>query len=58
MKEFLVKNAWPVFFYRSFSSFILEYTPMEKYSDIGYFIWILSFYLIYLQRKQPKKPNA
>ena len=62
MKDFLIKNAWPIFFIGLFSSFILEHTPMEKYlgrySDIGYFIWLLSFYLIYLQRNQPKKPNA
>ena len=58
MKDFLVKNAWPVFFIGLFSSFTLEHTPLEKYlgqySDIGFFIMLLSFYLFYLQSKQPK----
>ena len=58
MKDFFVKNAWPVFFIGLFSSFILEHTPLAKYlgqySDIGFFVMLLSFYLFYLQSKQPK----
>ena len=58
MKDFLVKNSWGVFFIGLFSSFILEHTPLDKYfgqySDIGFFIMLLSFYLFYLEKKQSK----
>lgn len=59
MIDFLVKNAWPVFFIGLFSSFILEHTPLTNYlgqsRDIGFGIILLSFYLFYLEKKAIKK---
>ena len=51
MKDFLVKNAWPVFF---IGFFIAMADVLGQFSYIGFFIMLLSFYLFYLQSKQPK----
>ena len=51
MKDFLVKNSWGVFF---IGFFIAMADVLGQYSYIGFGIMLLSFYLFYLESKQPK----
>jgi mannose/fructose/N-acetylgalactosamine-specific phosphotransferase system component IIC len=51
MKDFLVKNSWAVFF---IGFFVAMANVLGKYSYIGFGIMLLSFYLFYLESKQPK----
>ena len=51
MKDFLVKNSWAVFF---IGFFVAMANVLGKYSYIGFCIMLLSFYLFYLESKQPK----